>query len=381
MVDIEAIKKEYQKLLDQLADPELISNWGKGDEFKDSSSPFAGARVKGDESKDSSSPFAGARVFEELLKRKKELEKIIEKEKEIEDLEKQAQENKAILSSGENPELTSLAEEEIKTLSKKEEVLKKELEELLKKGKSPEVNSVVIEIRAGTGGEEAAIFVADLFKMYSKYGELQGWKQRVLDSNPTELGGFKEIFFELRGEGVFSRMKWEGGVHRVQRIPTTEKSGRIHTSTVSVAVLPKPKESEVKIRPEDLKVDVYKSSGPGGQYVNKRETAVRITHLPTGIIVASQTERNLQQNRENAMAILEAKILEEKMKQEEEKLGEKRKAQIGWAKRAEKIRTYNFPQDRITDHRIKKSWRNLEKILNGELNPVIDALGEKEEDN
>ena len=210
--------------------------------------------------------------------------------------------------------------------------------------------------------------------MYSKYAFLENWRQKVLDSRPSELGGFKEIIFELKDGDVFSKMKYEGGVHRVQRIPETEKSGRIHTSTASVAVLAKPKKAKFKIRPDELKIDFYRASGPGGQYVNKRETAVRITHLPSGIVVTSQTERNQLQNKENALSILEAKILEKKEEAEAEKIGDKRKAQIGWAKRAEKIRTYNFPQDRVTDHRIKKSFHNLEGIMDGKLKPIIKSL-------
>lgn len=246
--------------------------------------------------------------------------------------------------------------------------------------------AVIIEIRAGTGGEEAALFARDLFRMYSKYAIGQNWKEKILDSRITELGGFKEIIFELKptrsvahsatggNRNIYSKIKYEAGVHRVQRIPITERSGRIHTSTATVAILPKPKRAEIKIRPEDLKMDFYRASGPGGQYVNKRETAVRITHLPTNLVVTSQTERSQLQNKENALSILEARLLKGIQKKEETKISKKRKTQIGWAKRAEKIRTYNFPQNRITDHRIKKSWHNLEKILNGELDPIILAL-------
>lgn len=236
--------------------------------------------------------------------------------------------------------------------------------------------AVIVEIRAGTGGEEAALFAAHLYRMYAKYALTQGWRQKVLDSKPTELGGFKEIVFELKDSDVFSKMQHEGGVHRVQRIPKTEKSGRIHTSTASVAVLPKPKKATISIRPDELKIDVYRASGPGGQYVNRRETAVRITHLPTNLVVTSQTERSQLQNKENALSILEAKIQELKETQDLEKLDEKRKAQIKWAKRAEKIRTYNFPQDRLTDHRIKKSFHNLEAIMSGKLDPVIKKLNQ-----
>jgi len=236
---------------------------------------------------------------------------------------------------------------------------------------------VIVEIRAGAGGEEASLFARDLFKTYSKYAQSKGWKLNVFGFHDTELGGFKEVIFELKDGDVFQRMKYEAGVHRVQRIPETEKSGRIHTSTISVAVLPKPEKAQIKINPGDLKIDFYRASGHGGQYVNKRMTAVRLTHLPSGLIVTCQSERSLQQNKENAMAILEAKILEKKEIEETEKLGKERKAQIGRAKRAEKIRTYNFPQDRMTDHRIKKSWHNLAEIMEGKLDPIIESLRKK----
>jgi peptide chain release factor 1 len=231
--------------------------------------------------------------------------------------------------------------------------------------------AVIVEIRAGAGGKEAALFVKDLFKMYSKYASSENFKQRILDSHPTELGGFKKIVFELKNSDVYSKLKYEAGVHRVQRIPETEKSGRIHTSTVSVAVLPKPEKTEIKIRPGELKIETYGASGPGGQYVNRRDTAIRITHLPTNLVTTSQSERSQFQNKENAMAILEAKLLEKKEAEKLEKLSKERKTQIGWAKRAEKIRTYNSPQNRITDHRIKKSWHNLEEIMSGKLKTII----------
>lgn len=241
----------------------------------------------------------------------------------------------------------------------------------------PEKQSVIIEIRAGAGGEEAALFAADLFKMYSKYAASQGWRQKILNSRPTDLGGFKEVVFELSNSHVFSKLQYEAGVHRVQRIPKTEKAGRVHTSTASVAVLPKPKETEVKIKPEELRIDFYRASGPGGQYVNRRETAVRIVHLPSGLVVTSQTQRNQFQNKENALAILRARLWQKQHSEELEKIASQRKSQIGQAQRAEKIRTYNFPQNRVTDHRIKKSWPNLERIIAGKLDEVIDSLQKK----
>jgi len=243
-----------------------------------------------------------------------------------------------------------------------------------------EQDSIIIEIRAGIGGNEAALFAGDLFRMYSKFGQSQGWGQKILDSNLSELGGFKEIIFELTGKGVFEAMKYEGGVHRVQRIPKTEKSGRIHTSTATVAVLPKPKKTEININPAELKITTYKASGPGGQYVNKTESAVRILHIPSGLVVTSQSERNQLQNKENALSILAAKLLEKKEQEEESQITGARKQQIGWAKRAEKMRTYNFPQDRITDHRIAKSWHDIESIMNGKMDGIVKAFRKWEQE-
>ena len=235
-------------------------------------------------------------------------------------------------------------------------------------------NSLIMEIRAGAGGEEAALFARDLFNMYFKYSAAQNWNFQILDSSSTALGGMKNITFKIKGEEVFNKLKYEGGVHRVQRIPKTEKGNRVHTSTVSVAVLPSPKPEELKINPSDLKMDFFKSSGPGGQNVNKRQTAVRITHLPSNIVVSSQTNRNLEQNKRSALSILEAKIFSIKERQKKEELKKERTSQIGQAQRAEKIRTYNFPQDRLTDHRAKKKWHNLEKIMSGDLEPVVSKL-------
>lgn len=343
MVDLEDIKKEYNEILEKLSNPELISDWQKG---------------------------------EELLKRKNQLEKIIEKEKEINDLANKIEENKTILKSREDPELSSLAETEIAQLEEKKKILTEELKKLLSGGAEEKgaTKAVIMEIRPGAGGEEAALFAADLFRMYSKYADVKNWKKTILDHQYSDLGGVKQIVFELKNGDVYSEMQREAGVHRVQRTPTTEKSGRIHTSTASVAVLPKPQKGKISINPNDLKIDTYKSSGPGGQYVNKRMTAVRITHLPTSLVVTSQTERNLQQNRENALSILEAKLLEKKELEETTKISQERRLQIGQAQRAEKIRTYNFPQNRVTDHRIKKSFHNLEEIMEGKLKPLISAL-------
>lgn len=301
---------------------------------------------------------------------------------EIKEIEDKIEKTREILKNPDDQDLFDLAKEDLESLIKKKE----ELENETKQETQYSNKAVIIEIRAGVGGEEASLFAGDLFRMYSKFAQAQNWKLKILDSRKTDLKGYKEIVFEIsptslakqeKNTDIWSTLKYEAGVHRVQRIPRTEKAGRVHTSTISVAVLLKPKKTDVKIKSDEIRVDLYKASGPGGQYVNKRETAVRMTHLPTGIVVTSQTERNQLENKENALSILEAKILEKKKREEEEMIKGKRKAQIGWAKRSEKIRTYNFPQDRITDHRIKKSWYNLEKILDGNLKIITNVLAKK----
>jgi len=238
--------------------------------------------------------------------------------------------------------------------------------------------NIIVEIRAGAGGDEASLFAANLFNMYERFAEIKGWKLRILDSNRNDVGGYKTIIFEINGKNSYKYLRHETGVHRVQRIPTTEKGGRIHTSTATVAVLPKAEKSELEIKNEDLEITFYRSGGPGGQNVNKVETAVRITHKPSGVVVTSQEERSQDRNREKALEILRTKLLDEKKRKEEEEIGSERKKQIGTADRSEKIRTYNFPQDRITDHRIKKSWSNIEKILNGNLEPIIEEFQNQE---
>lgn len=233
---------------------------------------------------------------------------------------------------------------------------------------------VIVEIRAGTGGEEAALFANTLFEMYQKYAALKGWQVAVLDYNRTTLGGYKNLVFELSGKNVFNKMQYESGVHRVQRVPETEKSGRLHTSTATVAVLPKASQTDIEIKPEEIEMSFYRSGGPGGQNVNKVSTAVRILHKPSGIVVSSQEERSQARNKERALEILRSKLLDIKRRETEGAITQQRREQIGSAERSEKIRTYNFPQDRITDHRIKKSWGNIDRILNGNLDPIIEAL-------
>ncbi len=348
--DLNALKNEYNGILQEIANPDIISDWEK---------------------------------FEHLSKRKKRIEEILQKDEELNKTLKDEKENQAILDSENDSDLASLAEGEMESLKERKTTLKKDLQRLLSNlnsdsEKDNKKGSVIVEIRAGTGGDEAALFAENLFRMYSRYAQSKGWNLKILEANRTEIGGYKEMVFQLKNGDVYSFMKHEGGVHRVQRVPETEKQGRVHTSTISVAVLLKPKKGKISISPADLKVDTYKASGPGGQYVNKRESAIRITHLPTNIVVASQNERSLDQNKENAMAILEARILEKTEEETQKKLREKRNEQVGTADRSEKIRTYNFSQDRITDHRIKKNWHNIESILNGNLDPIIGALQEEE---
>jgi len=239
---------------------------------------------------------------------------------------------------------------------------------------SQNINKIILEIRAGAGGDEAAIFACDLARMYQKYSAKNNWEFKIIDANQTTLNGYKTLIAEVKGDGVYTKLKNESGVHRVQRIPETEKSGRVHTSTASVAILPEIEPQQFEINQNDIEITFSRAGGPGGQNVNKVETAVRVTHKPTGIVISSRSERSQHANREAAMTILRAKLYEQKQEEETKRLGSDRKAQIGTADRSEKIRTYNFPQDRITDHRIKKKWSNIEKILDGDLEKIIKAF-------
>lgn len=278
-----------------------------------------------------------------------------------------------------DPDFAALAAAEARELETERERLTQELRQLLLPRDPRDSRDVIVEIRAGTGGEEAALFAADLYRMITRYAERRNWKTTLLSSHESDAGGFKEVIFEVRGEGAYSRLKYESGVHRVQRVPVTESQGRIHTSTATVAVLPEADEVEVAIAPEDLRIDVFRAGGPGGQNVQKNAAAVRITHLPTGLVVQCQDERSLQQNRQRALAILRARLYDMEMERQQAALSAERRAQVGSAERSEKIRTYNFPQNRVTDHRIGLSVYNLPEVLDGDLDVFIDELAAAEQ--
>ncbi len=323
----------------------------------------------------------------EVLQDQKKLQEIAKKHKEVSHLSKLYHDYKNVLQAikdtkellrTSDEEMKALAEEELESLQKKEKQLEKEIElELIPKDPNADKNAI-LEIRQGTGGEEAALFAAELFRMYQRYAERKGWKVEVLSLNPTDKGGIKEVIALIKGEGAYSRLKFESGVHRVQRVPETESSGRIHTSTATVAVLPEAEEVDVDISPEDLRIETMRASGAGGQHVNTTDSAVRITHLPTGIVVSCQDERSQLQNRAKAMRILRAKLKDYYDRLEREKIAKERKEQVGTGERSEKIRTYNFPQNRVTDHRLGYTSHRINEILDGDLDEFIDQLIAKE---
>ncbi len=278
-----------------------------------------------------------------------------------------------------DPEMAEMARAEVETLRTRRDRLHEEMKKLLLPTDPRDQRNVIVEIRAGAGGEEAALWAADLFRMYGHYAENHGWRTQVLSSSPTGIGGFKEIIFQVTGRGAFSRLKYESGVHRVQRVPSTEAAGRIHTSTATVAVLPEAQDVEVEVRPEDLRIDVFRSGGHGGQSVNTTDSAVRITHLPTGIIVSCQDERSQLQNKARALSILRARLYDMEQRKQWEALDEARRLQVGGGERSEKIRTYNYPQNRATDHRIGVTSYRLEDVLAGALDEFIDELATSEQ--
>ncbi len=311
------------------------------------------------------------KAYKELSSDLKKLTPIVEKANEYENILRQIKENEELL---EDEELKELAKEELKELKERLSQLENEIKILLLPKDEADDNNVILEIRAGTGGEEAALFAADLFRMYSRFAERKGFKVEVLSKSMSDTGGFKEIIAEIKGKGAYSLFKYESGTHRVQRIPVTESQGRIHTSAATVAVLPEAEDIDVEINPEDLRIDVFRASGHGGQHVNTTDSAVRITHLPTGTVVSCQDEKSQYKNKEKAMKILKSRLYDLYRRQKEQERAEERRSQIGSGDRSERIRTYNFPQGRITDHRINLTLYKLDSIMEGELDEVIEAL-------
>jgi len=319
-------------------------------------------------------PPAARAEYAKLAKTVAELEPIVSAFGEYKALLARIGEARAILGEEGDPELREVAQLELQDLRTQEEHLEQRLRSLLLPKDPARDKNVLVEIRAGAGGDEAALFAADLARMYTKHAERQGWKVEVMDSHPTGQGGFKEVIFSIQGKGAWSRLKFERGMHRVQRIPVTESAGRIHTSTVTVAVLPEAEEVDVRIEEKDIKVDVYRASGPGGQGVNTTDSAVRITYLPTGLVVTCQDERSQIKNRAKALRVLRARLLEQAQEEQRSQIAAARKSQVGTGERSERIRTYNFPQGRVTDHRIGLTLHRLPDVLEGDLDELIDAL-------
>lgn len=317
---------------------------------------------------------ADAAKFQKLMKEQAELQPIADAYKDYKTQKQTIEESLMLLEEESDEEMREMLKEELSDAKKRVEELEQELKVLLLPKDPNDDKNVIVEIRGGAGGDEAALFANSLFRMYSMYAESQGWKIEILNANPTELGGYKEISFSINGEGAYSKFKFESGVHRVQRVPETETQGRIHTSTVTVAVLPEVDDVEVEINPKDLQIDTYRSGGAGGQHVNKTESAIRITHIPTGTVVECQDERSQYKNKDKAMKILRSRIYEKMQREQEEKIASERKLQVGAGDRAERIRTYNYPQGRVTDHRIGLTLYKLEQILNGDLTELFDGL-------
>ena len=352
MFDLENLEEKLDKLVDnykklnsKLSDPEVINDSEK---------------------------------YQKLLKKHAKLKKIVDKYKEYKKAKEGIKEAEEMMELDDDPEMQSLFEEEIAELKPKKEKLEEKLPIMLLPDDPNDEKNVIVEIRAGAGGDEAALFAAHLYRMYSRYSENRGWKVEVMSVNDSASGGFKEIIFTIEGTDIFKYLKYESGVHRVQRVPSTESSGRIHTSTATVAVLPEAEEVDVEINSNDLTIDTFRSSGPGGQSVNTTDSAIRITHEPTGLTVSCQDEKSQHKNKAKAMRILRARLQEKKEQEKQKERAEARKSQVGTGDRSEKIRTYNFPQGRVSDHRINLTVHQLDKILDGELDTIIDALIEED---
>lgn len=341
---LEELEKKYEELNKNLSDPKIIANQSK---------------------------------FQECAKLHSNISKAVLKYKEYKEIIKEIDENSKLFSEEKDVEFKKLINEELEKLKEKKLNLEIELKEIIFPKDPYDKKNCIVEVRAGAGGDEAALFAGDLFRMYSRFAENNGWKTEVMSSSPTGIGGFKEIIFDIIGKEVYGKLKHESGVHRVQRVPVTESSGRIHTSTVTVAILPEVEEVELEISSNDLKIDRFRSTGPGGQSVNTTDSAIRITHIPTGMVVTCQDEKSQHKNKAKALKILRARLLDMAERKKHEELALKRKSQVGTGDRSERIRTYNFPQNRITDHRIGLNLHNLEEVLEGNLNDLVINLSEK----
>jgi len=342
---LDKLVANYKKLNSKLSDPEVINDSEK---------------------------------YQKLLKKHAKLKKIVDKYKEYKEAKEGIKEAEEMMELDDDPEMQALFEEEIAELKPKKERLQERLPIMLLPDDPNDEKNVIVEIRAGAGGDEAGLFAADLYRMYTRYAESKGWKVEVMSANESGTGGFKEIIFTIEGTDIFKYLKYESGVHRVQRVPSTESSGRIHTSTATVAVLPEAEEVDVEINSNDLTIDTFRSSGPGGQSVNTTDSAIRITHEPTGLTVSCQDEKSQHKNKAKAMRILRARLQEKKEHEKQQERAEARKSQVGTGDRSEKIRTYNFPQGRVSDHRINLTLHQLDKILDGDLDPVVEALIEED---
>ena len=318
---------------------------------------------------------ADRNLYRDLMKEHKEIEPIVEKYRALKKAEASLEDAEAILNDSEaDKELRQMASDEMSAAKSDIESISEELKILLLPRDPNDDRSVIVEIRGGAGGEEAALFAYNLYRMYNMYAEKRGWKTEIVSLNETELGGFKEVSFTIDGDGAYSRLKFESGVHRVQRVPETETQGRIHTSTATVAVLPEADEVELEIDPKDLKIDTFRSSGAGGQHINKTSSAIRVTHLPTGTVVECQDERSQHKNKEKALSVLRSRLYEAEVEKQRAAIAADRKSQVGTGDRSERIRTYNFPENRVSDHRIKRTIYKLDQFLNGDMDEILDAL-------
>jgi len=338
---LDQIEARYDELTHQLASPEIISDSAK---------------------------------YQKTAKAHSEISPVVEKYREFKDLKKGIAESRTMLADEKDPEMQAYAQEELDKLEARVASVEQELKILLVPKDPNDEKDVILEIRAGTGGDEATLFAAELFRMYTRYAETQGWKVEVLSTSESSVGGLKEVIAMIQGQRVYSRLKYESGVHRVQRVPATEQQGRVHTSAVTVAVLPEAEEVDVKIDPKDLRIDTFCSSGPGGQSVNTTYSAVRITHIPTNTVVSCQDEKSQIKNREKGMRVLRSRLYEMEMQKQREAQARERKAMVGSGDRSEKIRTYNFPQNRVTDHRIGLTIHQLQEVIDGKLQPLVEAL-------